>query len=60
MCPVCEAQKEGEDQRGSTVGAATTDTGSRSASVVVTVEIFMFANRPEPVETKVNANQDVC
>lgn len=54
MCPEREAQKEGEDQRCSIVGAATTDTGSSSANVVASVEIFMSVNRPQPVETKVD------
>lgn len=42
MCPECEAQKEGEDQRCSGVGAAKIETGSNNADKVVNPGIFMF------------------
>jgi hypothetical protein len=56
VCPECEAQNDGEDQRCSIVGAATTDTGSSSANVAVSVEVLILLIRPEPVETKLDAN----
>jgi hypothetical protein len=56
VCPECEAQNDGEDQRCSIVGAATTDTGSNRAKVVVSVEVLIFLIRSEPVKTRVDAN----
>lgn len=41
MCPECEDQKEGEDQRCSGVGTATIETGSNNADMVVNPGIFM-------------------
>lgn len=54
MCPECEAQKEGEDQRCSGVGAATTEIGSNNANVVMISEIFMFMILWEQVQRDVD------